>query len=86
MVLRFSDNLQFSVYFVKEYISLYYIKSLRLVTLGNLVEDGGVDRSVIECRQNQLGQMADFPPLLTFLVFDLMYLKLIRPCGTHKFI
>ena len=30
------------------------------------MEDGGVDRTVIECRQNQLGQMTDFPPLLTF--------------------
>ena len=24
------------------------------------MEDGGVDRTVIDCRQNQLGQMADF--------------------------
>ena len=30
------------------------------------MEDGGVDRTVIDCQQNQLGQMADFPPLLTF--------------------
>ena len=30
------------------------------------MEDGGVDRTVIDCRQNHLGQMADFPPLLTF--------------------
>jgi hypothetical protein len=30
------------------------------------MEDGGVDRTVIDCRQNQLGQMADFPALLTF--------------------
>ena len=29
------------------------------------MEDGGVDRIVINCRQNQVGQMADFPPLLT---------------------
>ena len=35
------------------------------------MENGGVDRTVIDCRQNQLGQMADFPPLLTFLIFDL---------------
>ena len=30
------------------------------------MEDGGIDRTVIDCCQNQLGQMADFPPLLTF--------------------
>ena len=35
------------------------------------MEDGGVDKTVIDCQQNQLGQMADFPPLLTFLIFDL---------------
>ena len=35
------------------------------------MEDGGVDRTVIDCRQNQLGKMADFPSLLTFLIFDL---------------
>ena len=35
------------------------------------MEDGGVDRTVIDCRQNQLGQMADCPPVLTFLIFDL---------------
>ena len=39
--------------------------------LGDSIEDGGVDRTVIDCWQNQLGQMADFPPLLTFLIFDL---------------
>ena len=30
------------------------------------MEDGGVDRTVTDCRQNKLGKMADFPPLLTF--------------------
>jgi hypothetical protein len=35
------------------------------------MEDGGVDRNVIDCWQHQLSQMADFPPLLTSLVFDL---------------
>ena len=35
------------------------------------MEDGGVERTVIDCWQNELGQMADFPPPLTFLVFDL---------------
>ena len=38
------------------------------------MEDGGVDRTVIDCWQNQLGQMADFPPLLFILVFDLLRL------------
>ena len=35
------------------------------------MEDGGVGMTVIDCRQHQLGEMEDFPPLLTFLVFDL---------------
>ena len=39
------------------------------------MEDGGVDRTVIDCRQNQLDQMADFPPILTFLIFDLQKLE-----------
>ena len=51
------------------------------------MEDGGVDRTVINCLQYQLGQMADFPPLLTILVLtykNLMHLKFnLRPCGTH---
>ena len=55
------------------------------------MEDGGVYRIGIDCRQNHLGQMADFPPLLTFFKFltdkNLMYLKLnLRPCGTHGWI
>ena len=29
------------------------------------MDDGGVDRTVIDYWQNQLGQMADLPPLLT---------------------
>ena len=35
------------------------------------MEDGGVDRTAIDYSQYQLGQMVDFPPLLTILVFDL---------------
>ena len=35
------------------------------------MEDGGVDTTVIESWQHQLGRMVDFPPLLTLLVFDL---------------
>ena len=38
------------------------------------MEDGDVDRTVLDCWQHQLGQMADFPPLLTLLVFDLLRL------------
>ena len=38
---------------------------------GFIMKDGGVNKTVIDCWQNQLGQMADFPPLLTFLIFDL---------------
>ena len=35
------------------------------------MEDGGVDRPVINCRQAQLDRMVDIPPLLTFQIFDL---------------
>ena len=38
------------------------------------MEGGGVDRTAIDCRQHQLVQMVDFPPLLTLLVFDLLRL------------
>ena len=31
------------------------------------MEDSVVDRTIIAWRQNQLGQMADFPPLLKFI-------------------
>ena len=30
------------------------------------MEDEGVDWTVIDCQQNQLGQMVDYPPLLNF--------------------
>jgi hypothetical protein len=36
-----------------------------------IMEDGGVDRTVIDCLKHQWGKIADFPPLLAFLVFDL---------------
>ena len=35
------------------------------------MENGGVDWTVMDCWQNQMGQMADFPSQLTFLTFDL---------------
>ena len=34
------------------------------------MENGGVDRTFLDCWQHQLGQMADFPGPLTILVFD----------------
>jgi hypothetical protein len=34
------------------------------------MEDGGVDTTVINSRQQKMGQMADFPPLLASSVFD----------------
>ena len=43
------------------------------------MEDGGVDRTLIDCRQNQFGQMADFPPPLTSFNLKLN----LRPCSTH---
>ena len=35
------------------------------------MENGGVDTTVIDSRQHQMGLMADFPPLLPSSVFDL---------------
>ena len=54
--------------------------------LVSVMEDGGEDRTVIDFWQNQLGQMADFPPLVTLTYKNLMHrLKLnLRPCGTHR--
>ena len=45
------------------------IKSTRIKLRCMSMEEGGVDRTVIDCRQNQLGQMADFPTLVTFFKF-----------------
>ena len=47
----------------KKMISKYFVV---LFSLLRTMEDGGEDRTVIDCWQNQLGQMADFFPLLTF--------------------
>ena len=38
----------------------------QLPTYLDCMEDGGVDRTVIDYRQNLFSQTADFPPLLTF--------------------
>ena len=43
---------------------------MKIVLKGNNMEDGGVDTTVIDCQQNQFGQVADFP-LLTFKISDL---------------
>ena len=40
--------------------------SYHAMMISSAMEDGVVDRTVIDCWQNQLGQMADIPPLLTF--------------------
>ena len=48
------------------------------------MEDGGVDSTVIDCRQNQLDQMADFTTLLISLVLtykSMMYLRLTAAPG-----
>ena len=39
--------------------------------LGWLMEDGGVDTTVIDSWQHKVGSMANFPPLLASSVFDL---------------
>ena len=52
-----------------EVLSITYVQ-LKTSNMYNNMEDGLVDSTVIDCRQNQLGQMADFPPLLTFYIFD----------------
>ena len=36
-----------------------------------IMEDGGLDTTVIDSWQHKMGQMADFPPLLGSSVFDL---------------
>ena len=53
------------------------ITTLLTSTVTLSMEDGGVDRTVIDCQQNQLGQIADFPPLLTILLlkFDVPQIK-----------
>ena len=52
-------------------LTAFICKWISVVILIFVMEDGGVDRIIIDCRQNQLGQMVDIPPLLTFLIFDL---------------
>ena len=42
---------------------------IRIILCIDTMEDGGVDRNAIDCRQSQLGQMAEFSCLLTFFYF-----------------
>ena len=35
------------------------------------MEDGGVDTTVVDRRQHEMGQMTEIPPLLASLIFDL---------------
>ena len=42
-----------------------------LLEVRNEYRHGGVDKTVIDCRQIQLGQMAEFSSPLNFLNFDL---------------
>ena len=46
------------------------IKNLYCQEIGYIMENGGVDGTVVDCRQNHLGKFADFPPFLTFSNFD----------------
>ena len=57
------------IFFQNFYISSVFKRLFDFYTL--FMEDGGVDRTVIDCWQNQLGQMADFPHFKTFNIFDL---------------
>jgi hypothetical protein len=56
------DDTYFLLFLGKSCVIKVYVSEISM-------EDGGVDRTVINCWQNHLGQMADFPPLLIFLTF-----------------
>ena len=49
------------------------------------MENEGVDRTVIDGRQNHLGQMADIPPLLILKNFDLLKLMPFHVCSHFHF-
>ena len=53
------DYINHSTTYLLPLICQYFLKYICTV------EDAGVDRTVINCHSNQLGQMADFLPLLT---------------------
>ena len=52
------------------------MRVVSVVMMSISMKDGGVDRTVADCQQNKLGQVSDFPHLLTFWLFKLN----IRPC------
>ena len=60
------------------------------IEVSSSMEDGGVNKTVINCRQNQLGQNGRHSSSFNVFSFKfltykkLMYLTLnLRPCGTH---
>ena len=42
---------------------------LKIFSALPVMEDGGIDRTVIDCWQHQMGQIANFSPLLTYFYF-----------------
>ena len=65
------QRILFSSIFPTNFFSVWADELKTNFLLVLIMKDGGVDKAVVDCRQHQLGRMADFPPLLTFLVFDL---------------
>ena len=57
-------------YFPKLLMVLIYWYYLYCQEIGYIMEDGGLDGTVVDCRQNHLGKFAGFPPFLTFSNFD----------------
>ena len=55
----------FVIHFAIQSFSKFVLRTFQIaqiiIAIKHLsMEDGGVDRTVMDCRQNQLGQMADF--------------------------
>ena len=61
-------NLHFELQILPKILNGTYLLVLFILPRNWLyiMEDGGVDRTVVDCRQNHLGKLADFRPLLTF--------------------
>ena len=66
--MRKTINLHFELQILPKILNGTYLLVLFILPRNWLyiMEDGGVDRTVVNCRQNHLGKLADFPPLLTF--------------------
>ena len=64
---------------------IFICKWISVAILTFVMEDGGVDRTIIDCRQNQLSQMVDIPPLYFVLTYkNLMNLESnVRKCGNQ---